>query len=152
MKDFKIGQLTKVLVAERLRKFDDRCAAAVELFKQVLLVALKDAAPADPDWSRVARDAAAGTLTALLLCKLDLADGSAKLLAAAGEVACQLDLDLERMRESALRGVVDMRRFVSADELLRIRFTLEKHFPKAARRFADLLYTDVVETLHAPNG
>lgn len=148
MKDFKIGQLTKVLVAERLRKMDDLCGAASEIVKQVLLVALKSATPADPTWKKIAQDACQGGITAILLSELDVAQGAMKILTATSEAAYELNLDAEEMRDAALRGIVDVRRFLSADKLLALQAELTKRSPKAGKDFAGMLYSNIFDEMH----
>ena len=84
----------------------------------------------------------------MLLCELDLAMGAVRLLASTAEAAYELDLDPQRMRDGALKGIVDVRRFISADKVLHLQAEIAKHYPKAAKEFAALFYTNLVEDLH----
>lgn len=135
MDDFKISQLTKELVTARLRELEDPCAAAAELVRGTLLVALKGLPPGAAAESRVVADACQGAMTSLLLNDQSLTRGAVLILQRVSDLASELNLDGPEMLRSALRGIADMRRFARPETLADIRCAIESRFQGAGLAF-----------------
>ena len=134
--DFKIGQLTKELVAIRLKKMADPCAAAASLVKQTLIVAIKGITPGGAGQAKVVEDACRGGITGLLLAEQNMGRGAVLILEAVCELSSEMDLDPTAMMQSALRGIADMHRFLRPDQLSGIEREIELHFLGVAEVFA----------------
>ncbi len=135
--DFKIGQLTKELVAMKLKELEDPSAVAAGLVKKTIVVALKAAAP---DQARaIVVDACYGGMQGLLLAEGDLAAGAVKLLEAVCEAAQDLGLDPGEMMRYGLTGVARIEKFAQAETLSAIRFALENRFSGVGEAFTDAL-------------
>ncbi len=132
--EFKIRQLTKELVAAKLRELPDPCAAAVKLCADTLRVALKGLEAGSTGDGAVVEDACQGCMTALLLNDQNLPRGAVLLLESVVELAAELNLDQMELMRSALRGVSDMKRF-SPQSLHEISTALEARFTGAGQAF-----------------
>jgi len=133
--DFRIGQLTKELVAEKLRKMDDPCAAAAALVKQTLEVAL-GACQSNPEAvHKSIADACKGGITGLLLADHSLERGVVLMLEAVADLASRFGLDPGEAMKSALIGMADLRRFIRADQIDDIAQEITKHFMGAGEAF-----------------
>ena len=141
MDDFKIGQLTKELVAAKLRELPDPCAAAVKLSIETLRVALKGVAAGSTGDSAVVADACRGCMTALLLNDQNLPRGAVLLLEGVVELSAELNLDQMELMRCALRGVADMKRF-APQTLADISNAVEARFTGAGQAF-DALCSEV---------
>jgi hypothetical protein len=138
MDDFKISQLTKELVSARLRGLEDPCAAASDLVRSTLEVALKGLPPGTIAESRVVEDACQGAMTGLLLNDQNLVRGAVVILEKVADLASALNLDQPEMMRSALRGIADMQRFVRPEMLAEIRYAIEARFHGAGLAFEAL--------------
>ena len=134
MDDFKIGQLTKEIVAAKLRELPDPCVAAVKLSIETLRVALKGLAAGSAGDSAVVEDACRGCMTALLLNDQNLPRGAVMLLEGVVELSAELNLDQVELMRCALRGVADMKRF-APQHLADISNALEGRFNGAGQAF-----------------
>lgn len=150
MDDFKIGQLTKELVAARLRKMGDPCACAADLVRQTLTVALKGMKPGQAAESRIVEDACQGGMTGLLLSQQDLPRGATLILEIVVDLAHQLNLDQTEMMRSALKGIADMRRFVQPSALHEISRQIEGHYHGAGDAF-DLICRELPSGRETPS-
>jgi hypothetical protein len=128
MEDFKISQLTKEIISEKLRQLPDACRAAADLYKQTLRVALAGLEAGSAADNRVVGDACQGAMTALLLKDHSLPKGAALILEATVELAAELNLDQVELMRSAVKGIADMRRFVPEDKLHDIREAIDAQF------------------------
>ena len=149
--EFKVGQLTKELVAIKLKRMDDPCAAAAELVKQTLGVALRAVAPGAPEGAhaQVVTDACQGGMTGLLLAGHELGRGAALMLEAVSELANHFQLDPTMMMEAGLKGIADMRRFANPDQLEDIRREVGRHFLGVEALFEEMLRRPVSEAERA---
>lgn len=138
MDDFKISQLTKELVTARLRDLEDPCAAAAELVRSTLEVALRGLPPGTVAESRVVEDACQGAMTSLLLNDQNLVRGAVLILEKIVDLAAALNLDQPEMMRSALRGIADMQRFARPEMLAEIRYAIESRFQGAGLAFEAL--------------
>lgn len=136
---FELGQLTKELVAVKLKRMADPCATAADLVKQTLAVALKTIRDDAPARSKAIGDACRGGITGLLLADQNLARGAVLLLEAVVELSGHLDLDPGESMRSALRGLSDLKRFLRAEQLDEIEREIGRHFMGAGEVFAGLL-------------
>ncbi|OGR88482.1 MAG: hypothetical protein A3J74_07545 [Elusimicrobia bacterium RIFCSPHIGHO2_02_FULL_57_9] len=139
--DFKIGQLTKELVAIKLKKMADPSATAANLVKQTLAVALKEIKPGSTGHHAVVEDACRGGITGLLLAEQNLGKGAVLILEAVAELSSELNLDPTEMMRSALNGIADMRRFLRPDQLYDIHREIELHFMGAGEVFSRMIKT-----------
>lgn len=137
--EFKIGQLTKELVAIKLKKMADPCATAANLVKQTLSVAMKGLKQGDAGQGELIEDACRGGITGLLLAEQNLGKGAVLILEAVAELSSELNLDPTEMMRSALKGIADMRRFLRTDQLYAIHRDIEMHFMGAGEVFAQLI-------------
>lgn len=135
MDEFKIGQLTKELVAARLKRMGDPCASAADLVKQTLAVALKGAKPGQVVEGRIVEDACQGGMTGLLLSEQNLPRGAMLILEAVVELSIEMNLNQTEMMRSALMGIADMRRFVQPHLLGEIARQIEGHYHGAGEAF-----------------
>lgn len=132
---FEIGQLTKELVAMKLKKMADPCAAAAELVKNTLSVALKTCKDDDAARDKVIADACRGGMTGLLLADQNLAKGAALTLETVVELAGVHELHPAEVMKSALKGMADLRRFLRPDQLEDIQREIGTHFMGAGEAF-----------------
>ncbi len=139
MDDFRIGQLTKELVALRLKKMADPCAAAADLVKKTLAVALKGRQPEDPGNLTVITDACQGGITAMLLADQNLPKGAVLLIEAVVELASEFNLDPPLCMQAAMLGISDVRRFARPDQVHEIAREIETRFMGAGEAFSEAL-------------
>lgn len=135
MDDFKIGQLTKEMVVVRLKNMGDPCAAAAEVLKKTLLVALKDTKPGDSGYVRVIREACEGAMMGLLVMEQNLPVGAVRMLEAIGEASAELNLDPAAMMEGGLEGIADMHRFLTGDQMDAIHHEIDTSLMGAGDAF-----------------
>lgn len=137
MDEVRIGQLTKEMVAEELRRLGDPCAAAAAVVRKTLAAAFDgpaaqgQATPVD----RVVEDSVKGAMTALLLADQSLARGAILVLEAVVDVSAERQLDPTVAMSAALRGLADLRRFVEPARMDDIRLEIEAHYHGAAEAF-----------------
>lgn len=137
MDDFRIGQLTKEMVAAKLKAMADPCAEAAALVKRTITVALESYKTGDSGGrEKLVQDACQGAMTALLLAEQSLPKGAALVLQAVLEVAQEKGLDLTLATFSALRGIGDMHRFATPTQMDDIRKELEARFMGSGEAFA----------------
>jgi hypothetical protein len=140
MDEVRIGQLTKEMVAEELRRLGDPCAAAAAFVRKTLAAAFDGpsalgSAPVD----LVVEDAVKGAMTALLLADHSLARGSILVLEAVVEVSAERQLDPTVAMSAALKGLADLRRFVEPSRIDDIRLEIEAHYHGAGEAFSGYL-------------
>lgn len=134
--EFKVGQLTKELVAIRIKKLEDPCGAAADLVKQTIVVALK-ARPIEAE--KVVGDACCGGLQGLYLADHDLSRGAVLMLEAVGEAANETMLDPTELMSYALKGFARLNRLATPEQLQAMREDLERAFHGCGQAFADAL-------------
>lgn len=140
MDEFKIGQLTKELVAEKLRRMDDPCAEAARLVRKTLGVALRNAQPGtEIGLGPVIEDACWGGMTALLLAEQSLSKGAVLVIHELSELATELQLDPTETLRSALRGIAGLDRVLRADQLDEIRAAIKLSFVGMDEAFAQIV-------------
>lgn len=127
MENFRLGQLTKELVAAKLRAMDDPCTAAAGIVRATVHVAL--AAPLDPaGQGQVIEEACKGGVTGLLLAEQNLAKGAVAILRHVAEVAGERHVDPTLAMESALRGIADLKRFVLPERMEELKNAVDAEF------------------------
>lgn len=137
MDDFRIGQLTKEMVAARLKAMADPCAEAAELVRRTVTVALDGYKAGDAGGrEKVVQEACQGGMTGLLLAEQNLAKGAALILQAVLDLAQEKGLDLTLATFSALKGIADMHRFATPAQMDEIRRELEARFMGSGEAFA----------------
>lgn len=139
MDEFRIGQLTKEMVAEELRLLGDPCVAAAMVVRRTLFAALKDSQAGGPDHARVVSDSVEGAMTALLLADHSLARGAVLVLEAVHDVAGECHLDPTECMRAALRALASLRRFVEPARIDDIRLAIEAHYMGAGEAFSEFL-------------
>lgn len=138
MDELRIHQLTKEMVAEELRLLGDPCATAASVVRKTLSAALPDAPEGTP-LDRVIEDAVRGAMTALLLADHSLPRGSLLVLEAVLDAAGAAHVDPTEAMRAALKGLSDLRRFVSPTRLEDIRVEIEAKYMGAGEAFAEHL-------------
>lgn len=128
MESFKLGQLTKELVAAKLRVIDDPCAAAAEIVHATLKVAMASLADDTQAQAAVIEDACRGGMTGLLLAEQDVARGAVMHLRKVAEVAAAHHMDPTEAMLAALRGIADLKRFLPPDRLEKLRAAVDAEF------------------------
>lgn len=136
MEDFKVGQLTKELVAIQLKKMGDPCAVAADLVCRTLRLALK---PGEAGAGKIVEDAVQGGMQGLLLSGGDVPRGGVLVLEAVAELAVELQLDPTEVLKSALMGLARLRRVLLQEQLDELKAGVENHFLGAGEVFATLL-------------
>lgn len=136
--EFKIRQLTKELVSAKLAELGDPCAAAAELVRRTLEVALQGLPPGGAAEGRVVEDACQGGMTGLLLHEKDLPKGAVLILDAVVELAGRFNLDPTELMRAAMRGIADMARFTGAAVLFEIEGRIEARYQGAGGAFRAL--------------
>lgn len=140
MDQVRIGQLTKEMVAEELRRLGDPCAAAAAVVRKTLAAAFDGPASAGPTPAeRVVEDAVKGAMTALLLADHSLARGAILILEAVLETAAERQLDPTAAMSAALKGLADLRRFVEPARVDELRLEIEAHYHGAGEAFNEYL-------------
>ncbi|MDE2292978.1 MAG: hypothetical protein KGL53_12925 [Elusimicrobia bacterium] len=137
--DFKVSQLTKELVAMRLARMEDPCAAAADSIRQTLKVALQALPPGDPERHTVIEDAVRGGMQGLILAEQDVPRGGALVVEAMAELAHDVGMDPSETIKSALAGLAGLKRLLRADHLDALREAIEEHFHGAGEVFSELL-------------
>jgi hypothetical protein len=140
---FKIGQLTKELVALRLKELGDPCAVAAGLVKKTLVVALK----AQPDQApTVVSDACYGGLQGLLLAEQDMSRGAVLILEAVCDSANDTALDPTAMMRYGLAGIARVSKFVPSETLVTMRHALEERYNGIGEAFSEALSAEQAKT------
>jgi len=131
---FKVGQLTKELVAMNLKEVQNPCAEAAGLVRQTIVVALK----ARPEEAcAVICDACYGGMQGLLLAEQDLACGALMILSAVCGGAPDIALDAAERRRFAIEGIARISKFVSGADVTAISRVLERRQQGAGQSFTD---------------
>lgn len=131
---FKVGQLTKELVAMNLKEVQNPCAEAAWLVRQTIVVALK----AKPDEARsIVSDACYGGLQGLLISDQDLSCGALMILSALCGGSAEIPVDAALMRRYCIEGLARISKFVSGQDLTAISRALEKRQQGAGQSFSD---------------
>lgn len=129
---FKIGQLTKELVAKRLQEQPDPPAIAAGLVRETLAVAAK-AKPEEIE--TVVADACYGALQGVLLAEQDLARTAGLCLEAVAEVALACGSDPAAVMNAGIRGIVRMKKLLVEVQLEAIRKEIAERFDGAGPAF-----------------
>lgn len=137
MDDFHVRQLTKELVAENLRELPDPCKKAAELTGNTLRVALKGLRAIDQE--ALVREACQGAITALLIAEQNLARGAVMLLQTVADLAGEFDLDPAMLMTGALRGIADLRRFATPEQIMLVEREIESAFMGVGQAFRAVL-------------
>lgn len=137
MDELRIGQLTKEMIAEELRRMGDPCAAAAALVKKTLGAALSG--PNKAGAERVIEDTVKGALTALLLADQSITRGSLLMLETVLEVANECSIDPTVSMRAALRAIADLRRFVEPQRLEDIRLSIDAQYMGAGDVFVEYI-------------
>lgn len=138
MENFRLGQLTKELVAAKLRAIDDPCAAAAGIVRAAISVAL--ATPMDgPRQAQVIEEACKGGITGLLLAEQNVAKGSVAILRRVVEIAGEHHIDPTLAMESALRGIADLKRFILPERMEETKNAIDAEFMGAGEYLRRLL-------------
>lgn len=128
MDEFRIGQLTKELVAAKLRAMDDPCEAAAELIRATISVALGGIPQNSEARLRTITEACKGGMTGLLLREQNIARGAVLVLERIYEVAADCGMDPTVAMEAALQGIADVKRFMVPDRVEELRGAVEQRF------------------------
>ena len=140
MDQLRLGQLTKEMVAEELRRLGDPCASAALVVRKTLAAAFSTG-PALPSAGveRIIEDAVKGAMTALLLADQSLTRGAILVLEAMVDAAAEHHIDPTLAMTAALRGLADLRRFVEPERMDDIRLEIDAHYHGAGDAFVAYL-------------
>jgi hypothetical protein len=136
MEDFKVGQLTKELVAIQLKKMEDPCAVAADLICKTLRVALKSN---QEGGDKIIEDAVLGGMQGLLLAGGDVPRGAILVLEAVADLAAEQGLDPTLAFAGALAGLARLRRVLLPAQLDELKAAVGAHFMGAGEVFSCLL-------------
>lgn len=139
MEHFKVGQLTKELVAIQLKRMEDPCAAAADSVAKTLRVALKGVGADLPQRGKVIEDAVRGGMQGLLLAEQSVPRGGALVIEAMADLAQDLGLDPQDTLKSALTGLASLKHLLRPDQLDGLREELDAHFHGTGAVFSELL-------------
>lgn len=134
--DFKIGQLTKELVAQRLKSMENPCAVAADLARQTLDVAFKGQ-PADA--SQVVSDTCYGAMQGLMLAGQDFPKAAVLILQAVSDVSNTHGQDPTAMMFAAMRGFARLSKLCTDAQVHEIKMLIEAHFNGAGEAFSAAL-------------
>ena len=126
------------MVVTRLMALGDPCAAAAEVGRKTLEVILKSNPAVDPS-RRLVEDVCRGAMVGLLLSEQNLPKGATLLVAMVLDVGHEFGLDPREVMVSALEGIARMSRFVTAEEMQRIRKAITLEFVEADALFGAIL-------------
>jgi|GEM_PF-3174533 len=145
MDELRIGQLAKEMVAEQLRLLADPCAAAAQVVRQTLSAALSGEPVGGTPPERVIEDTVKGAMTALLLADHSLSKGAIMMIEAVHDVANDCQLDTTESMRAALRGLADLRRFVTPEKVDEVRIAIDQRYMGAGELFADYLRQETLQ-------
>jgi hypothetical protein len=134
--EFRVGQLTKELVAQKLKSMEDPCGVAAGLVRQTLDVALKSK-PADS--TDIAADTCYGAMQGLMLAGQDFPRASVMILQAVSDHATAVGLDPTEQMMGALKGFAKLAKLCTSDQLHDIKTRIEANFNGAGEAFSYLL-------------
>lgn len=128
MESFRLGQLTKELVAAKLRVMDDPCAVAAEVVRTTISVALRGRPEHKDTWPAIIKDASQGGITGLLLAEYNLNKGAVLMMRAIAEIANENHMDPTEAMRAALEGIADLKRFILPDRMAELRSAIDAEF------------------------
>lgn len=140
MDKVRIGQLTKEMVAEELRRLGDPLAAAAAVVRKTLSAAFEGPALlGSAALEALIEDAVKGAMTALLLGDQDLPRGSLLILQSVVDLSAERHLDPTAAMSAALKGVADLRRFLPPERMDDIHREIEARYHGAGEAFGACL-------------
>jgi hypothetical protein len=128
MEPFRVGQLTKEMVATRLKALGDPCAAAADVVKKTLTICLKGTNGWSEPYCGVFADVCQGGLTGLLLSEQSLAKGATLILHAVAEVCSEQSLDAMDAMRCSLRGMARIKMIARAADIEDMRRAVRLEF------------------------
>jgi hypothetical protein len=134
--EFRVGQLTKELVALKLKELQNPCAVAAGLVRQTITVALK-ARPEEAE--KVVIEACYGGMQGLLLADQDLACGAVLIMGAVCEGAGDVGGDPTALMMFALTGIARFTKFIEHEKIVDISHSLEKRYQGVGVAFSEAL-------------
>lgn len=137
---FKVGQLTKELVAAELRNSPEPCLLAAQTIRKTLQVALKGLRPDARSAGTVIEDAVRGGLQGLILADFDVAKGGIHTLREMAHLAQDLGLDPMETLMSTMRGMASLKRLIPPERMDRLRLDIDAEFHGAGEAFSILLH------------
>lgn len=136
---FKVGQLTKELVAAELRNAPDPSLLAAQTIRKTLVVTLKTLQPGDRPSSIAIEDAVRGGLQGILLADYDVARAGILTLREMANLAQDAGLDPMETLLSAMRGMASLKRLIPPEQMDRLRLAIDAEFHGAGEAFSVLL-------------
>lgn len=141
METFNLGQLTKEMVASRLRELEDPCAVAAKILEDALTAALRTAKEFGPEQKAMVSEACHGAMIGILLRHQDLARGAVQALRAVCAATQTLCLDPTEVMTLAIIGIARIANVASGQQLHDIVYALEEEFMGAGEAFRELCRT-----------
>ncbi|MBI5596570.1 MAG: hypothetical protein HY928_10820 [Elusimicrobia bacterium] len=136
---FKIGQLSKELVAGRLAGIEDPCAAAADTIKKTLVVALKAMPDGDSRRAQAIEEAVRGGLQGVILGDHDFAKAGMLTLQGMADLAMDMHLDPTGTLEAVLRGFAGLKRLVAPQKMDSLRHAIDAEYMGAGMVLSELL-------------
>lgn len=137
---FKVGQLTKMLVAAELRNAPDPCRLTAQTIRKTLEVTLKAIPSGDNAAGIAIEEAVRGGLQGLILADFDVAKGGLLTLKEMSHLAQDSDRDPMQTLISAMRGMASLKRLIPAAQMDRLRLAIDAEFDGAGEVFGELLH------------
>jgi hypothetical protein len=138
MDEMRIGQLTKEMVAEELRRLGDPSIKIGALVRQTVRVALSTR-PKGTEPAQLIEDTVKGAMTAILLADQSLVRGSLQVLEAVIDVAAEFAIDPTEAMRAGLKGLADIRRFVDPSRVDEVHVEIEAKYMGAGEVFNEFL-------------
>jgi hypothetical protein len=135
MDRFNLAQLTKVMLAARLKEVPDLAEATRQVVHETLKTYLRNLPPGSPELKEGVREVARGAVTALLIRDQRLPRGTVHVLKGVELAAASYRLDPSEALAWALEGIADLKRFVPLDALLWISQEIEREFMGTGEAF-----------------
>jgi hypothetical protein len=150
METFNLGQLTKEMVASRLREMEDPCAVAARILEDALTSALRNAKGFGPGEKEMVSEACHGAMIGILLRHQDLSHGAVQVLRAACAAAQALSLDPTEFMTLAIEGLARIRNVAPPEQLHEMIYALEAEFMGAGEVFRELCQAPVSPKIAGP--
>ena len=146
MEVFRLDQLTKELVTDKVRSMDDPCAEVAGIVKTTLDVAMRSAADDSKTRAGLIEDACRGGMTGLILTEQNTARGAVLILHRVVEIAARFAIDPMSAMEGALKGIASLSRVMQPDRVQAMYYAVQAEFMGAGDLLLKLL--DQAERAH----
>lgn len=150
METFNLAQLTKEMVVNSIRHLADPGRISAGVVHSTLLARLKGHKLSNYEIQEAVIEVCRGAMAGMLLMECPLPKGAAEILKTVARTAVEAEVDDKLMSIAAIKGMADVKRFVTPEALRKISDQLE-----ATRRGAggvfDRFSVDLVSHLSHPS-